>query len=438
VVIELDELIPGLSYTDQPADPADPSNDAGQRQFPDHRADGYRAHPMSAAPGQVASGDPRMPAGRAGYPASDSAGFPPSPYGLAGSAQVGWTGEGTADADYPTSPGVVPHPDYGPPDTPAYDRAGYSDSRYPDPGYPDPGYPDPGHDETGYDGYPAEPYPVTGYPETIYTDHAYVGAGRAADEVAEPAPADPDAAPEVGFTGARFGSPGARKRRWGRGANRTGAADSGAAAGAAPSESAEPAETPFPRRRPTGARFGSPADRDRRWGRGTADPDPEAAAPPLGEVPALAQITGHGFGGRPGAVGADDDYWAAGADEDPDEFSGADEGLSLVRPYTWTAGRTTAGPDLQIETMVHLDRQTDGAVLAALDVEHRSVIEACRAPRSVAEVSAMLAVPLGVGRVLIGDLVTTGVLIKHEVAGDHGNPPTVALLERVLVGLRNL
>ncbi|NUT54329.1 MAG: DUF742 domain-containing protein [Saccharothrix sp.] len=116
-----------------------------------------------------------------------------------------------------------------------------------------------------------------------------------------------------------------------------------------------------------------------------------------------------------------------------EEFSGP-----LVRPYAWTGGRTASDYDLRLETLVSLEE--DGIAIAMRDTtaEQRSIVEMCaNYPRSVAEVSAMLSVPLGVARVLLGDLISMGVVAVHDNAAAPGGPD-FTLLERVLVGLRNL
>jgi len=69
--------------------------------------------------------------------------------------------------------------------------------------------------------------------------------------------------------------------------------------------------------------------------------------------------------------------------------------------------------------------------------EQRSIVEMCANPRSVAEVSALLSVPLGVARVLLGDLISMGVVAVHDNAA-AATGADFTLLERVLVGLRNL
>ncbi|SDJ00063.1 Protein of unknown function [Actinokineospora alba] len=104
------------------------------------------------------------------------------------------------------------------------------------------------------------------------------------------------------------------------------------------------------------------------------------------------------------------------------------ESHSLVRPYAWTGGRTRAGTQLAIEAIV----QTAGP---APTWESRAITELCTTPRSVAEVAALLSVPLGVARVLIGDLADQGVLVVERVAG---NVPDLEILGRVLAGLQNL
>ncbi|MFE9747518.1 DUF742 domain-containing protein [Saccharothrix saharensis] len=118
---------------------------------------------------------------------------------------------------------------------------------------------------------------------------------------------------------------------------------------------------------------------------------------------------------------------------DVEEFSGP-----LVRPYAWTGGRTSSSYDLRLETLVSLEE--DGIAVAMRDstAEQRSIVELCaNYPRSVAEVSALLSVPLGVARVLLGDLISMGVVAVHDNAAEPSGPD-LTLLERVLVGLRNL
>ncbi|MFD0204584.1 MULTISPECIES: DUF742 domain-containing protein [Saccharothrix] len=116
-----------------------------------------------------------------------------------------------------------------------------------------------------------------------------------------------------------------------------------------------------------------------------------------------------------------------------EEFSGP-----LVRPYAWTGGRTSSGYDLRLETLVSLEEDGIAIAMRESTAEQRSIVELCaNYPRSVAEVSALLSVPLGVARVLLGDLISMGVVAVHDNATAPSGPD-FTLLERVLVGLRNL
>ncbi len=69
--------------------------------------------------------------------------------------------------------------------------------------------------------------------------------------------------------------------------------------------------------------------------------------------------------------------------------------------------------------------------------EVRAVLGLCRRLRSVAEVSALLKMPLGVVRVLLGDLADQGRIRVYGTGHATGRPDR-ALLERVLSGLRRL
>ncbi|GAA4540816.1 DUF742 domain-containing protein [Pseudonocardia xishanensis] len=115
----------------------------------------------------------------------------------------------------------------------------------------------------------------------------------------------------------------------------------------------------------------------------------------------------------------------------------APSGAAAVRPYAWTRGRTTTNFDLAIETLVSTSRQGRDQ-LGLLQMEHRSVADLCDQPRSVAEVAALLSLPLGVARVLLGDMAGLGVVTVHQTATSTGNEPDLALMERVLSGLRRL
>jgi len=67
------------------------------------------------------------------------------------------------------------------------------------------------------------------------------------------------------------------------------------------------------------------------------------------------------------------------------------------------------------------------------------IIELCATSQSVAEVSAKLHIPLGVARVLLGDLITAGHLkTRATISEDTTTDERRELIERTLSGLRAL
>jgi len=113
-----------------------------------------------------------------------------------------------------------------------------------------------------------------------------------------------------------------------------------------------------------------------------------------------------------------------------------DDGDYLVRPYAVTRGRTEPRYQLEIEAMV-VATHYDVRDLSLLTPECQAILEFCRDWRSVAEISAVLQMPLGVARILVADMAVEGLVRIHQLNHAQG-PPDVKLLERVLSGLRNL
>ena len=67
------------------------------------------------------------------------------------------------------------------------------------------------------------------------------------------------------------------------------------------------------------------------------------------------------------------------------------------------------------------------------------IIELCATSQSVAEISAKLHVPLGVARVLIGDLISAGHLkTRKTISENTTTDERRELIERTLSGLRAL
>ncbi|KIF67800.1 hypothetical protein HY68_02725 [Streptomyces sp. AcH 505] len=110
----------------------------------------------------------------------------------------------------------------------------------------------------------------------------------------------------------------------------------------------------------------------------------------------------------------------------------------LVRPYAMTGGRTRPRYQLAIEALV--STTADPSRLQGQLPEHQRICRLCFEIKSVAEVSALLSIPLGVTRILVADLAEAGLVAIHQPGGDEsaGGQPDVTLLERVLSGLRKL
>jgi hypothetical protein len=112
------------------------------------------------------------------------------------------------------------------------------------------------------------------------------------------------------------------------------------------------------------------------------------------------------------------------------------DGDFLVRPYAVTRGRTEPRYQLEIEAMVAAAHY-EARDLSLLSPECQAILEFCRDWQSVAEISAVLQMPLGVARILIADMTAEGLVRVHQLNHAQGGPD-VELLERVLSGLRRL
>jgi hypothetical protein len=90
---------------------------------------------------------------------------------------------------------------------------------------------------------------------------------------------------------------------------------------------------------------------------------------------------------------------------------------------------------LEIEALVSTTSMVDQA--PKLTVEQRAIAVLCHDLLSIAEVSAQLHLPLGVIRVLVGDMADEHLVMVHRPA-QAGDRPDLALLERVLDGLHTI
>ena len=178
-----------------------------------------------------------------------------------------------------------------------------------------------------------------------------------------------------------------------------------------------------------------------------AGPPPHGAPPggPAGYGSPYAERTGpHGERLRPQGEYSEpygEPPWFHGErPEPPGEPAGfygesPEEESSLVRLYAVTGGRTVSSTRLAMEALV--SSATSARLGLSYVREYRAISELCHQVRSVAEISALLGVPLGVARVLISDMESEGLVRVHHPHTDAGGPD-LRLLERVLSGLHRL
>ena len=120
-----------------------------------------------------------------------------------------------------------------------------------------------------------------------------------------------------------------------------------------------------------------------------------------------------------------------------DDFDGVDRTLR-VRPYALTGGRTRSANDLPIETIVKATLR-GLSLTSQLTLERKRIVTMCMVPLSIAEISAHMHIPLGVARVLVGDMSAEALLETNRMpVARLGDRPDIKLLERVLDGLQAL
>jgi hypothetical protein len=110
---------------------------------------------------------------------------------------------------------------------------------------------------------------------------------------------------------------------------------------------------------------------------------------------------------------------------------------SSIRPYAVTGGRTRSkGELIPIEALVSVI----GRPAAQLSTEKLRIIDLAMAQYlSIAELSAHMHMPVGVVRVLVGDLVEEGHARVHGAVASSYNPATtLSVLESVLDGISAL
>lgn len=109
----------------------------------------------------------------------------------------------------------------------------------------------------------------------------------------------------------------------------------------------------------------------------------------------------------------------------------------VVRPYVLTGGRTrTAGPILPLDATVLTTASADTRPVPDTP-EMIRILELGAAPTAIAELAGRLTLPVGVVRVLVGDLDAIGAVTVTPPTA-LGAAHDVELLERLLDGIRAL
>jgi hypothetical protein len=123
-------------------------------------------------------------------------------------------------------------------------------------------------------------------------------------------------------------------------------------------------------------------------------------------------------GGRPHRAGADADGAAHWYD---------DEAGPLVRLYAVTRGRARSSSRV-FDLLTLVSAESPPYLDPTLSPEQARVLELCRdAPQSVAEIAACCDLPVGVARVLLGDLLEIGHIRVRQPL-----PPATLFDERIL------
>jgi hypothetical protein len=114
-------------------------------------------------------------------------------------------------------------------------------------------------------------------------------------------------------------------------------------------------------------------------------------------------------------------------DDDPD------------RLYTLTGGRSRAADSHRFDLVTLIVSECEPT--AGMQSEHVRILDMCRHPTAVVEIAADLDLPVTIVKILLSDLLDAGrITVRHPrtTAAPADSLPDLALLEQVLVGLRNL
>ncbi len=109
---------------------------------------------------------------------------------------------------------------------------------------------------------------------------------------------------------------------------------------------------------------------------------------------------------------------------------------SASGPYFLTKGRTRASTRSSTFETIVVVAPMPSPYIQTLRFEQRALVELCREPQSIAEISAKLRMPIAVAKVLAGDLAAFGVLEVFAPPDDVVDD--IELIDAVIHGLRQL
>lgn len=113
----------------------------------------------------------------------------------------------------------------------------------------------------------------------------------------------------------------------------------------------------------------------------------------------------------------------------------------VVRPYAVTGGRTE--PDGEVLDLIAvvvataMGEPADDEPLRRTP-EHRKILACCQQQATVADIASETALPLGVVRVLLADLILAGAVIVMRHRPPRAQLPGNDVLQEILNGLRAL
>jgi hypothetical protein len=107
----------------------------------------------------------------------------------------------------------------------------------------------------------------------------------------------------------------------------------------------------------------------------------------------------------------------------------------VVRPYMVTGGRVEPKTE-DLDLITHVVAVSAPATETPTP-EHQAILALTQEPRPVAEVAARVDLPLGVVRVLLGDLLADGLVARYDPPSTEALPD-IDTLQAVIHGLRAL